>query len=181
MKDFINKYIRYIIVGVLFVVLVVVIIVFVHRGSSGSAEDGESVYVVDTSLDVPKDSYEVDKYPNVNTLLEAYFNAIALGDADTVASLSDVLSDEERIRIQVQAKYYDGFFNYVVYTKAGPAPNSYFAFVTYDIQFTGMTTPAPALSSVYVCTNESGALYVNKSEPTEDEKAYFQYELDNVN
>ncbi len=177
MKDFISKYLRYIIIGVLFVILVVVILVFVKKRNSSEKSQEEAMqelYQVNTDMEVPKDKYEVNAYPNVNTLLESYFNAIATGDADTVASLSNVLSDEERVRIQVQSKYFDSFSNYTVYTKVGPAPNSYLALVTYDIKYTGAETPTPAMSSVYVCTNEAGALYVNKSDPTEDEKAYFR-------
>ena len=172
--DFLKKNFRYVIIGVLFVILVVVILVFVKRGRSAEEEATAQLYQEDTGIDVPKDKYEVNAYANVNSLLESYFNAIATGDADTVASLSDVLSDEERVRIQVQSKYFDNFSNYTVYTKIGPAPNSYLALVTYDIKYAGVETPTPAMSSVYVCTNEAGALYVNKSNPTEEEKAYFR-------
>ncbi|MBO4902462.1 MAG: SH3 domain-containing protein [Lachnospiraceae bacterium] len=176
MKDFLHKNLRYIIIGVLFVILVVVIIVFVKRKTTDKRTDAatEELYQVDAGIEVPKDKYEVNAYSSVNTLLESYFNAIATGDADTVASLSDVLTDEERVRIQIQSKYFESFSNYTVYTKVGPAPNSYLALVTYDIKYAGAQTPTPAMSSVYVCTNEAGALYVNKSNPTEDEKAYFR-------
>ena len=177
MKEFFSKNLRYIIIGVLFVILVVVVILFVNKKkTSDKIKDAatEELYQVDTGIEVPKDKYEVNAYPAVNTLLESYFNAIATGDADTVASLSNVLSDEERVRIQIQSKYFDNFSNYSVYTKVGPAPNSYLAMVTYDIKYAGVDTPTPAMSSVYVCTNETGALYINKSEPTEDEKAYFR-------
>ncbi|MCR5221430.1 MAG: SH3 domain-containing protein [Lachnospiraceae bacterium] len=177
MKEFFSKNLRYIIIGVLFVILVVVVILFVNKKkTSDKIKDAatEELYQVDTGIEVPKDKYEVNAYPAVNTLLESYFNAIATGDADTVASLSNVLSDEERVRIQIQSKYFDNFSNYSVYTKVGPSPNSYLAMVTYDIKYAGVDTPTPAMSSVYVCTNETGALYINKSEPTEDEKAYFR-------
>lgn len=178
MKDFISKNIRYIVIGVLFVILVIVIIAFVKKGSQESAEmsenASESLYLPETTVDVPTDDFETDAYPSVNTLLESYLNAYAAGDADTVASLSNVLSEEERVKIQVQAKYVEGYSDYKVYTKPGPQPNSYFAFVTYNIKFTGLDNGIPALTSLYVCTNDTGALFVNKSEPTEDEKAYFQ-------
>lgn len=178
MKEFISKNIRYIVIGVLFVVLVIVIVAFVKKGASEAAstteDDESSLYLPETSVTVPTDDFEVDAYPTVNSLLESYLNAYAAGDADTVASLSNVLSDEERVKIQVQAKYVEGYSDYKVYTKAGPQPNSYFAFVTYKIKYSGLDNLMPALSSVYVCTNDTGALYVNKSEPTEDEKAYFQ-------
>ncbi|MCR5268267.1 MAG: SH3 domain-containing protein [Lachnospiraceae bacterium] len=176
MKDFLRKYWRYILIGVLFVIMVVVLSLIGCQKSKKSESETtkEELYQVDTGIEVPKDKYEVNAYPSVNALLESYFNAIATGDADTVASLSDVLTDEERVRIQVQAKYFDSFSNYTVYTKIGPAPNSYLALVTYDIKYAGTDTLTPAMSSVYVCTNETGAFYVNKSNPTEEEKAYFR-------
>ena len=136
MKDFISKNIRYIVIGVLFVILVIVIIAFVKKGANESADtsqDTSSLYLPETTVDVPTDDFEVDAYPTVNSLLESYLNAYAAGDADTVASLSNVLSEEERVKIQVQAKYVEGYSDYKVYTKPGPQPNSYFAFVTYNI------------------------------------------------
>lgn len=171
------RHYRYFIVIGLFVILVAVLVIFlVKKGDSSDDSTGSDSYVaeVSTNIDVPKDKYEEDKFPEVNTLLINYFDAMAIGDVDTVASLSNTLSDEERIRIQVQSKYYNGFSNYKVYTKQGPVDNSYFAFVTYDIMFAGADTPAPALSSVYVCTDDNGALFINKDDPSDDEKAYFQ-------
>lgn len=173
-KEFIERHYRYFIVGGLFVVLVVVLIVFMVKNKDNASESDAATALAESSIEVPKDKYEVDAYPDVNTLLQSYFNAMASGDADTMASLSNTMEDEERIRVQKQAEYYESFSNYVVYTKKGPAENSYFALVTYDILFKGTTTPAPALASVYVCTNDSGALYINKENPTDDEKAYFQ-------
>lgn len=174
-KEFIARHYRYFIVGGLFVVLVVVLIIFMvkNKGKDASEADAETATAVaESSIDVPKDKYEENAYPAVNTLLESYFNAMASGDADTMASLSNTMTDEERIKIQIRAEYYESFSNYQVYTKKGPEENSYFALVTYDIVFAGTSTPAPALSSVYVCTNDAGALYVNKEDLPEDQKAY---------
>lgn len=175
LKDFFANHYIYFIVGGLFIVLVIALIVFlVSRGDDEDEEYDEPATAITSNIDVPKDKLEEDKYPDVNGLLINYFDAMAVGDADTVASLSNVLTDEERIRIQVQAKYYNGFSDYKVFTKKGPAEDSYFAFVTYDISFVGSESLAPALSSVYVRTDDSGALYVDKNEPSDDEKAYFQ-------
>jgi len=177
MKNFFGKNIKYLIIGVLFIAIVVVVIIFVKRGGTGSEGSDQGVEIEapeQSKIPVPKDKYEVNAYPEVNNLLSSYFDAVSAGDADTVASLSSSLSDEEKMRIQVQAKYYDGFSNYNVYTKAGPAEHSYFAFATYDMKFAGIDTLVPAIASVYVCTNDVGQLYVNKNEPTEDEKVYFQ-------
>lgn len=175
-REFFAKYYRYFIVGGLFVVLVVLLVVFALNGKKKAAEtDGTAEEAtVESGIEVPTDKYEVDAYPAVNTLLENYCSAMAAGDADTIASLSNTMTDEERIRIQETAKYYDGFQNYKVYTKIGPEANSYLAIVRYDIKFKDIDTLAPALTSVYVCTNESGALYINKEEADTQTEEYFK-------
>ncbi len=176
MKNFFGKNIKYIIIGILFVAIVVVLVLVIKKGSKGTDSDlGVAVEAPEQgSIPVPKDKLKENEYPEVNTLLSSYFNAVAAGDADTVASRSSSLSDEERMRIQVQSKYYDGFSDYDVFTKAGPQEHSYFAFVRYNMKFTGIETLVPAVASIYVCTNDVGQLYVNKSDPNEDEKLYFQ-------
>ncbi len=177
-REFFAKYYRYFIVGGLFVILVVLLIVFALNGKKKATEtDGtaaEENAAVESGMEVPTDKYEVDAYPAVNTLLENYCSAMAAGDADTIASLSNIMTDEERIRIQETAKYYDGFQNYKVYTKIGPEANLYLVIVRYDIKFKDIDTLAPALTSVYVCTNESGALYINKEEADAQTEEYFK-------
>ena len=177
-KEFFAKNYRYFIVGGLFVILVVLLIVFALKNKDKKAEGDDAAVAAEaleeSSIEVPTDRYEVDAYPAVNTLLENYCDASAAGDADTMATLCNSMTDEERIRTQVTAKYYDGFQNYVVYTKAGPVENSYLAIVGYDIKFKDIDTLSPALASIYVCTDETGALYINKDTPDEDAAAYFK-------
>ncbi|MDO5572898.1 MAG: SH3 domain-containing protein [bacterium] len=175
-REFFAKYYRYFIVGGLFVVLVVLLIVFALNGKKKTSQaDSEAAdAATESSVEVPTDKYEVDAYPAVNTLLENYCSAMAAGDADTMASLSNTMTEEERFRIQETAKHYDGFQNYKVYTKIGPEPNSYLAIVGYDIKFKDIDTLAPALTSVYVCTNEAGALYINKEAADGQTEEYFK-------
>ncbi len=174
-KEFFAKYYRYFIVGGLFIVLVVLLIIFALNGKKKTEEtDTEATEAVaESGIEVPDEKYEIDAYPAVNTLLENYCSAKAAGDAEAMAALSSSMTEEEKIVVQVTAQYYDGFQNYVVYTKPGPIPNSYLAIVGYDIKFKDVDTLAPALTSVYVCTNESGALYVNK-EMDQETDAYFK-------
>jgi uncharacterized protein YgiM (DUF1202 family) len=73
---------------------------------------------------------------------------------------------------EAQAKYVGNYTDYNVYTKKGPAENSYFLLATYNLLINGQSTPLPALISLYVCRNESGALYINSENLTADEEAY---------
>ncbi|MCR5419915.1 MAG: SH3 domain-containing protein [Lachnospiraceae bacterium] len=172
-KEFVREYLVYVIIGSVFLVLVIALIIFLATHKDGGDESGDTAAFPTSKVEVPKDKYEVNKYPNVKNLMESYYSAVMNGDADTAASLCDTLPDQERYRIEEMAKYYQSFSDFNVYTKKGYQPDSYVVIVTFDITFTGVSTPAPSLESSYVCTNESGSLYINKSELSDDEQAYF--------
>ncbi len=173
-KEFVREYLVYVIIGAVFLVLVIGLIIFLATHKSGKTDDGVDTSAFPTSsVEVPKDKYEVNAYPEVTKLMTSYYSAVMDGKADAAAALCDVLPDQERYRIEEMAQYYDSFSDFKVYTKKGYQPDSYVVIVTFDITFVGVSTPAPSLESTYVCTNESGALYINKSELTDDEQAYF--------
>ena len=173
-KAFAKQYLLYVIIGAVFLALVIFLIIFMAKRKGGAGDDGVDTSTFPTSsVEVPKDKYEENKYPNVTALMESYYKAVMDGDADAAAAKCDVLPDQERYRIEEMAQYYQSFSDFNVYTKKGYQENSYVVLVTFDITFTGVSTPAPSLESTYVCTNESGSLYINKSELSDDEQAYF--------
>lgn len=171
----ITKNYRYFIVGGLFLVLVIVLVVFLATKGTDVVKEGEQNSAIEdiaSSIEVPKDKYEQDAYPNVNTICTSYMNAMSIGDSDTMASLSNALSDERRAFFEAQAQYISQYADYHFYTKAGPEENSYLVLVTYTLQIVSDANKLPALCSLYVCTDESGTLYINNSELSENDEAY---------
>ncbi len=174
-KAHMSSYYRYYIIGGLFVALLVVLIVVWSRGSheEPDEESNEStIPELETTVEVPKDKYEENAYDDVNSLVASYLGAMSTGDTETMASLSSSLSDDMKAFYEAQAKYVGNYSNYNVYTKKGPAENSYFLLATYDLTINGQSKSLPALISLYVCRNESGALYINSESLTADEEAY---------
>lgn len=173
-KETISKNYRYFIVGGLFLVLVIVLIVFLATRGTDVADGAEQsdIDTLTASVEVPKDKYETDAYPNVNTICTSYMNAMSIGDSDTMASLSNALSDERRAFFEAQAQYISSYTDYHFYTKKGPEENSFLVLVTYTLQIVGDANKLPALCSLYVCTDGSGNMYINNSDLTEDEEAY---------
>lgn len=174
-KEFMSRYYRYFIIGGLFIILVVVLIVFLGKKSDkpdSGDENASTIPELETTVEVPKDKYEENAYADVNTLVTSYLDAMSIGDTDKMASLSSSLSNDMKAFYEAQAKYVGNYSNYNVYTKKGPTDNSYFLLTTYDLLINGQTTPLPALISLYVCRNESGALYINSESLTSDEEAY---------
>lgn len=102
---------------------------------------------------------EHNKYPEVNALIATYYNALGNKDTDALKTTVDNLDPAEETRIQ-NAKYIDGYKNLEIYTKKGIDEGSYVVYACYDYICTGITTPVPALSQLYVKTNAEGKLYI---------------------
>ena len=174
-KEVLHKNYRYFIVGGLFIVLVVLLIVFLVKNKGKDKDDDETASTIpelETTVEVPKDKYEENAYPAVNALVQAYLDAMAIGDTETMNSVSTGMSDDMKAFYEAQAQYIGNYSNYNVYTKKGPQDNSYFLLATYDLLVNGQSKSLPALLSLYVCTNESGALYINSGNLSSDEEAY---------
>ena len=174
-RESMAKNYRYFIVGGLFLILVIVLVIFLATRGTDVVKEGEQNSAIEdiaNSVEVPTDKYEQDAYPNVNTICTSYMNAMSIGDSDTMASLSNALSDERRAFFEAQAQYISQYADYHFYTKAGPEENSYLVLVTYTLQIVSDANKLPALCSLYVCTDESGTLYINNSDLSENDEAY---------
>lgn len=123
--------------------------------------DGNSL--VETALTVPDVSLEKEAYEAVNTLMQTYYQAVADGDVDTIASIQSSVTDMERIRITELGKYIESYPKVEVYTKPGPEENSYIAIVyTYTVMSYYPEDYYPGYASFYVCTRDDGSLYINQ-------------------
>lgn len=165
---------KYLVVGGLFLVLVIVLVIFLlTRGTDVATEETESpIDAITSSVEVPKDKYEQDAYPNVNSICTSYMDAMSAGDSATMASLSNALSDERRAFFEAQAQYIGQYSDYHFFTKVGPEENSYLVLVTYNLLILGDANKVPALCSLYVCTDPAGTLYINNSDLSSDDEAY---------
>lgn len=175
--DWMRKNYRYLVIGVLFIVLVVVLLV-VTLGKDKKEDDKkpetEQVEAADTQSVVPDVKFEEDKYPQVNELVMAYFTAMGEGNIETLRQLSQGTSEREEVRIQEKANFIESYNNFKCYTKPGPEENSYIVFAYYDLKFLNIATMAPSLTSLYVCTNSDGSLYVNNNDMSEETEQYIQ-------
>jgi len=191
LRDFILGHYQYVIVGVLFIILVVVLAIFSGKHKKDKAEEAETENVdtqvpsADESADtVPADQnaeiplttegLSVDAYPEVNALVNTYFTAMANGDIATLESICSSLDDAAKIRIMERAKYTESYDDIRCYTKPGPVEGSYIVFAYYQIKFVNIDTRAPGLSSLYVCSNADGSLYVYNGDLPENVSTYIK-------
>ena len=132
-----------------------------------SMNTGETVAAI--SADNP---LEGDKYPEINNIVITYLNALADGDVDTISSITNNMTDIERIRITELGKYIDAFPEYNVFTKIGPTEDSFIVYAAARAQFPGVDELVPGIYCFYVCTDENGKLYFNEGTLTEEEQIY---------
>lgn len=112
--------------------------------------------------------------PALRTLLETYYNARAVGDVDTIRSVSNFLMDTEAIRIQEFSNYVESYSVDEIYTKPGPAEQSWIVYVYTNVIFYGYSEKVPGFNGYYVCTDEEGQLYLNTGETSEDALEYIR-------
>ena len=149
---FIKKNARYVAAGLIFLVIVFVVSLF-------NEEQGTQVKVPVNESGV--EIYQVDAFPEVNSLIESYYVAYAAGDLVTLQTLATPISERELGYIGLYSQYVEGYENLTFYTKSGLDANSYLVNVVVDVKFEGVETLAPGLDFFYVRTREDGTLYID--------------------
>lgn len=129
----------------------------------------EEVVLDQEDKEVPLEKKEIE---GLYTLMATYYNALANGDVATIQTISNYVEDTEMIRIQELSKYIESYPMIEIYTKEGPAVNSLIAYVYTYVTFYGYEQQIPGLMTFYVCTDESGNLYLNEGETAEEVLEY---------
>lgn len=179
LKEFVLKHLRIVVPVAVGVVAILVLIISLSAHNAKKAREAEALAEAEAAaaesqlnvdsavLSVPEVALEEDAYPAVNELLKKYFIAMASGDIELVRSYNNNIDDTEAIRIEETAKYIESYENLKVYTKIGPATGTYLAYVYYEEKFKDYEQSIPGLEAFYICTDESGELYINDGEESE--------------
>lgn len=130
------------------------------------SETEESSFVseagAENALEVPDVPLELNAYPEVNALINTYYNALANGDVEAIESITNVVDEMEKIKIQELGKYIEWYTAIDVYTKPGPEANSYFVFAYTKVKFNEFEEEVVGYQGFYVCSYEDGTLYLNE-------------------
>ena len=110
----------------------------------------------------------------VYTLVATYYNAMAMGDEETLRSVCDEISDKDMYRYLELAQYIDYYPTLEIYTKTGPEDGSVIAYVYYKIAFVGHEEEVPGYQALYICTNDQGELYIKRGENSEEVNDYIK-------
>lgn len=108
----------------------------------------------------------------VQTLILSFYNAAALGDMETLATLCDEIPDEQYFQYQELAKYIEYYPAIEIYTKPGYEEGSTLVFVYFRQVFVNHDEEFPGWQGFYLCTNEEGNLYIKLSAFSEEQNDY---------
>lgn len=117
---------------------------------SGTEEPGTEEDPAPAEEPEPENTLEENSHASIDRLVEKYCEAIAGGDVEALAEIVDVLSDEEKEKIQNRAAFIESFDNVTCYTKNGPVEDSFIVFVCYDMKLINIETKAPDIICLYV-------------------------------
>lgn len=116
----------------------------------GTPEEGEEAEEEETE---PENKLEENSHASIDRLVTKYCECIASGDVETLESIVDVISEEDKERVKSRAAMIVSMENITCYTKNGPEEDSYIVFVCYDMKLKDVETLAPDINCLYVGPN----------------------------
>ena len=181
-KNWLFRYSR-IIMPIVLVICVAATIVIAINANKRKVVDEETVETTEeidlpsTLISVPEVPLELDAVPEINELVNEYFQARVDGDIDTMRRLRDKLDETEALREQATSKYIESFPTLEIYTKTGPRGNTYIVYVHYEAKFYDYEDSIPGMTSFYACQDENGNYYLTKAEDVDDDVKNYLREL----
>lgn len=167
-NDFLKRYGKYIAVIAVALVLII-IIVFSGKKQDGGETTGANTEVIglpdakETESTENPNALKEDAYPEINELINTYFTALKNQDVETLSNIMETNGEIDEEKIRKEGEYIEDYRNIKCYTREGIVEGTYIVFPYYDIKFLNVDTLAPSMIWLYVCTNEDGSLYINKS------------------
>ncbi len=195
-REWLSDNLRYFMLGggILIVVLVLIfgIRACVGRDRGTSQDEVESTVTDDNQGTVPSSPAEdgetneeknEDTNPleeanaDVTALIESYYKALGEKDIDTLTTLVDDLTPTDESKI-ANATYIEGYEVGNVYTKNGLDTDTYVVYACYNYICSGIDTPVPALSWLYVYTDSDGNLIIDADADSDSEISAYAEELE---
>ena len=177
--EFLQLYSKYIIMALVLILVVVAVILVVGRlGRNGENGDPTVINVDPSGQESQGTSLEANTNSQVNELVAAYFTAVSDCDVEALSKLIYSAEEISEEQLQAEREYVEGYENINCYTVDGLIEGTYIVYVSYDMKFLNVETPAPSLIRLYICTNDEGGMYIyNEDVGTDNEVASYMEEV----
>lgn len=135
---------------------------------SGNEADGS--VQLDLTADVPLVQNEDS---DIYTLVATYYNAWGTGDMEALASVYDVVPENDLLKYLETSRYLSYYTALQVYTKQGLEEGSFVAYVYYRVCFVDHPEEFPGYETLYICKDGQGEYYIkNEANFTQEENDY---------
>lgn len=191
-REWLSDNLRYILLGLAILVVLIVLFLGIRAitGLTTSKEIGattEKTQVVDSKSEKTEaedknktknkkeetSSLEENAYPEVNTLINSFYEAWGQKDIEKMKQLTDNLDAADEAKVS-NSTYIESYNDITVYTKPGLTEDSYVVYASYKLKFTDINTEAPGLSQLYVIKNEDGSYIIHNDNSDEKINNYLQ-------
>ena len=173
-----GKYIVIIAAALILIILIVILAGVLTKKSSSPAEteSGSVISLIPESQSGNTgDSLmglKVDAYPEINTLVQKYFDAKKNCDAEALNNIVDYETDKTAEDLELENQFVEDYQDIKCYTAPGLDSGSYVVYVYYRIKFASIDTTAPSLIRLYLCTNSDQTLYIYGKTPSGELKSF---------
>ncbi|MCR4996985.1 MAG: SH3 domain-containing protein [Butyrivibrio sp.] len=151
---------KFLMPGIFFVAVLITVAV-AHKANSMASES--ALIVNKASMGEVKEIEEIKmeecKDQKIIDLVNSYYQAQAEGNKDVVNSIYKGLDDTQGLKAEAISQFIEKYESITVYTKPGPVPNSYIAYVYNMVKLVDYDKALPGLETLYICTDENGELY----------------------
>lgn len=144
------------------IIVIATVVSLVQKKNEKQEEEAAAMTEATTEATIVMEPLEMDAYPDVNSIMTSYYNALATGDMETVKSHMDYISETDLIQLKNKNEFVESYNELNCYTRDGVVENSYFVYVTYKAKFAGFDTLVPGVTTHYVYPAEDGSLKIAK-------------------
>ncbi len=189
-REWLSDNLRYFMLGGAILLIAAVLFFSIRACTSGkkkSADSGQQTAQGDASSSgngETNDEKEEDTNPleknnaDITAVVKQYYESLGEKDTDTLKTLTVdfIPSDEARI---ANARYIQRYEVKDVYSKKGLDDTSYVVYVSFEYYCEGIDTAVPALSQMYIVTDESGAYKIAAASEDDGEISAYMSECMN--
>ena len=177
-KEWIVDYSRIILPGILLAAICITLIIALNARNQVEAASVTAMEVLEETstsvVEVEETEFEENEYPEINSLIGFYYEALQAADIDALSDLQSNMTDTEILRLQAMSPYIDHYDNLSIYTKPGPFLDTYIVYAYVDIYLVDCEVATPGLQAFYVCKDEEDFYYINNGELSEEESEYIK-------
>ena len=119
--------------------------------------------------------WEQNTNSDILSLVNRYYAARVTGETVTLQEILDPSITLDAAQLANEAEVVEGYQDIACYTTDGKNPGEWVVYITYNLKFKNISTPAPGLIVAYVYTDEAGNLKLIPRENLKTEDEYYQF------